>query len=238
VTRFATLAGLALRELWISFRLLALLAAFLLAVLPVALVPYVAPQLAATPFERLGWYAEALAIAVALSAAIAAFTLSGELRRGTFAWLAFRVPRSGLLLAWFMAFAGLLALGLAVSASVAGISLGVAIGSEGAGLFAAASGGVAAAGMAALGLALLTATFLRPLVAAAVAGLLVGGALLAGALGPLGWAPLPTAGLALLARTTIAARPYADALSSSGIALLVAAAALLLAAARLERTDL
>ncbi|HYM52491.1 MAG TPA: hypothetical protein VEW45_03280 [Candidatus Dormibacteraeota bacterium] len=239
MTRFATLAWLALRELWISFRLLALLGVFLLAVLPVALVPYVLPELAGTPLGRMAWYASALAVAVPLAAGISAATLSGELRRGTFAWLTLRaVPRTTLLLAWFLAFGGVVAVGMALSATVAGISLGAAIAAEGVGAFVAASVAVAAAGLAAVAVGLMFGTVLRPVAAALGTIAAVGAALYAAAYGPLGWAPLPTAGIAILAGLGGAARPIADALSSSGTALLVAAAALVLAAARLRRADL
>ena len=237
--RFATLAWLALRELWISFRLLALIGAFLLSALPVALVPYVAPQLAGAPIARLAWMANLLAAALALAAGIGAATLSRELRRGTFAWLAVRaVPRTTLLLSWFLAFAAVLALGMALAAMVSGISLGVAIAAEGIGAFVAASVAVAAAGLAALAIGLLVGTALRPVAAAVGTIVAVGAALLGAPYGPLGLAPLPTAGIAVLAGLGDAARPIADALSSSGTALGVAAVALVLAAARLERADL
>jgi ABC-type transport system involved in multi-copper enzyme maturation permease subunit len=239
VSRFATLAWLALRELWISFRLLALIGAFLLAALPVALVPYVAPDLAGAPLARLAWFATALAAALALAAGIAAATLSAELRRGTFAWLAVRaVPRTTLLLAWFLAFGAVLAVGMALAAIVTGISLGVAIAAEGIGAFVAASLAVTAVGLAAMAIGLLVGTMLRPVPAALWTIVAVGGALLAAAHGPLGWAPLPTASIAVLAGVGDAARPISDALSSSGTALAVAAAVLVLAAARLERADL
>lgn len=239
MSRFATLAWLALRELWISYRLLALIGVFLLAALPVALVPYVAPQLAGAPIARLAWLANALAAALALAAGIGAATLSRELRRGTVAWLAVRaVPRTTLLLAWFLAFGGVLAVGMAVAAFVSGISLGVAIAAEGIGAFVAAVVAVAAAGLAALAIGLLVGTVLRPVAAAVGTIVAVGAALLTAPHGPLGLAPLPTAGIAVLAGFGDAARPIADALSASGTALGVAAVALVLAAARLERVDL
>jgi ABC-type transport system involved in multi-copper enzyme maturation permease subunit len=241
LSRFVTLVWLALRELWISFRLVTLLGAFLLAALPLALVPYLAPQLGGLPLSRLAWYATALAAALAVAAGLAAATLSNELRRGTFAWLAVRaVPRTTLLLAWFLAFGVVLALGVTLSATVTGLSLGVAIASRGIGVFAAACVAVVAAGLAATAIGLLIGTLLRPAIAAAATIVVVSAALLgaAAASGPFAGVAVPTGGLAVLAGMERATRPLADALLASGTALTLAAGVLVVAAASLRRVDL
>lgn len=238
--RFATLVGLALRELWLSYRLLVMLGALVLAALPVALLPQLPTvTLAGTTYDRPAWFAAALAAALALVAGIAAGTLSGELRRGTLAWLAVRaVPRTTVLLAWFAAFAVVLALGLAASATLAASSLGDALDGGRPGAFVAVSGAIAAAGLAATAAGLLTGTLLRPVAAVLVTLIAVGGALLAATFIPPAWSPQPATGLAILAGFGHAARPIADALRSSGLALAVVAGLLVLAAARLERVDL
>jgi hypothetical protein len=240
VRRFATLIGLALRELWLSYRLLAMLAALVVAALPVALLPEL-PRLtlAGTTLERSAWFAAGLAGAIALVGSIAAGTIAGERRRGTLAWLALRaVPRATILLAWFVAFGLVLALGLAASAALAASSLGGTLVAYRVAAFIVASGSVVAAGLAATATGLLLGTLLRPLAAVLATLILVGGTLLVAALGPPGWSPLPAAGLAILAGFDDAARPIADATRASGTALAVAAGLLLLAAARLERVDL
>lgn len=238
--RFATLVGLALRELWLSYRLLAMLGALVVAALPVALLPQLPTlTLAGATLDRPAWFAAGLAAALALVAAVAAGTISGELRRGTLAWLAVRaVPRPTVLLAWFGAFALVLALGLAASAALAASSLGDALDGSRPGAFMAVSGAVAAAGLAATASGLLIGTLLRPVAALLVTLIIVGGVLLATVFVPPAWSPQPATGLAILARFGDATRPIADALRSSGIALAVAAGLLLVGAARLERVDL
>lgn len=240
MTRFATLIGLALRELWLSYRLLAVLAALVAAALPVALLPELATvTLAGATLGRSAWFAAGLAAALALVGGIAAGTLSGERRRGTMAWLAVRaVPRTTVLLAWFVAFGLVLALGLAASAALAASSLGGTLAAGRLFAFMAVSGAIAAAGLAATATGLLMGTLLRPVAAVLVTLIVVGGTLLVAALGPPEWSPLPAAGLAILAAFDGAARPIADATRASGTALAVAAGLLLLAAARLERVDL
>ena len=238
--RFATLVGLALRELWLSYRLLAILALLVVPALPVVLLPELPTlTLAGATLDRPAWFAAGLAGALALAAGIAAGTLAGERSRGTLAWLAVRgVPRTTVLLAWFWAFALVLALGLAASAALAVSSLGDAIVAGRPAAFTAVSGAVAAAGLAATASGLLVGTLLRPVPAVLVTLVLVGGSLLTAALVPAAWSPLPPAGIAMLAGLDDAARPIAESLRSSGTALAVAAGLLLLAAARLERVDL
>jgi ABC-type transport system involved in multi-copper enzyme maturation permease subunit len=240
VRRFATLVGLALRELWLSYRLLVGIAVLVAAALPVALLPELPTlTLGGAPLHATAWFAAGLAGALALLAAIAAGTLAGERRRGTLAWLAVRaVPRTTLLLAWFAAFSLVLVLGLVASAALAAATLGSALIADRPTAFWAVTAAVAAAGLAAMAFGLLVGTLLRPVAAVVVTLLLVGGVLLAAVLGPPTWSPLPAAGLAVLAGFGDAARPIADAARSSGTALALAAGLLLLAAARLERVDL
>ena len=125
MTRFATLTGMALRELWISFRLLLVLGALLLAALPAALLPHVmSPDLAGAPPDPLTWQAIGLCLALGLVAGVAAGTLAAERRRGTAGWLTGRsVPRAAVAVSWFAAFAVLLVAGLAPLAAVTWLSL-------------------------------------------------------------------------------------------------------------------
>jgi hypothetical protein len=241
VSRFATLVGLALRELWLSYRLLAILVLLLAASLPVALLPDLAELVVAgLILERSAWYALGLAAALALSAGIAAATLASERRNGRLGWLAVRaVPRTTLLLAWFVAFAVVLAIGLTASATLAALSLGEAFLAGRIGAFVVVCAGVVASGLAATACGLLVGTLLRPAVGALVTIVIAGAVLLATVFlaAPAG-SPMPVPGLALLASFGETTRPIGEALRSSGLALAISAAFLVVGAARLERVDL
>jgi len=230
---------MALRELWISFRLLVVLGALLLAGLPAALLPAVmSPDLAGAPPDPLNWLAVATAAAMALAAAAAAATLASERRRGTAGWMASRaVPRATIALSWFVAFALLLSIGLVPVAAVAWLALGPFL-LGGPGALVAATAATACAGGATLAIGLLAGAALPRWPAAAVAAV-AGTALLVppafGASGPW-W--LPADGVRVLAELDTAARPVADGLRAAGVALGVAAVVLVGVVVIFERADL
>ncbi len=229
------LVGLDMRELWITFRLLLVLGTLLLSGLLPALLSVVAPSLASGSVV----YADALAAAVAVASAIAAFSLSAERCRGSGAWLVVRaVPRSALLLAWLASVAGLLLMGLLASAVIAWLSLLAETGATGLTIpFGLTMVAVGAAGLMALSGGLLLGALLRPRLAAAVT-LLVSGAVLLASLLLTAAAWLPTGGFSLLAGVSTAGRPLASALQSAGAGLLAAALLLAVALAVLQRADL
>ena len=243
MSRFLTVAGLALRELWISFRLLVALAALLLAALPTALLPTEPVTLAGTAWTPLQLFAVGLAAAIALVAGMAAATLAGERRRGTIGWLVSRaVPRPTVMLAWFSAFALVMALGLIAAGALAWLTQGVASqGPGGAAAFIAPVAATWAAGAAAAALGLLLGSRL-PSIPAALITILVAAALLvpaaSGVLPGLAAPPAPGAGLATLRDVAETARPIADSLRSAGASLTAAAVALLIGSAALSRADL
>lgn len=243
MSRFLTVAGLALRELWISFRLLVALVAILLAALPTALLPPGPVDLAGTSWTPLQLFAVGLATAIALVAGLAAATLAAERRRGTIGWLVSRaVPRPIVLLAWFSAFALVIALGLVASAALAWVTQGVASqGPGGPAAFVAPVAATWAAGVAAVALGLLLGSRLRSMPAAVIT-ILVAAALLvpaaAGVLPGLAAPPAPGAGLATLRDVAETARPIADSLRSAGASLTAAGVALLIGSAALGRADL
>ena len=112
MNRLRTLSWMALHEMWISFRLIAVLGLPLLGGLLAIVVP---PDLAGvTAVGGAGfWYAVGAGVAIAIAAGLAAGTMAHERRRGTVAWMAVRaVPRSAILLSWFVAFGLLLAAGI------------------------------------------------------------------------------------------------------------------------------
>ncbi|HSM37873.1 MAG TPA: hypothetical protein VK838_00960 [Candidatus Limnocylindrales bacterium] len=233
-------AGLALHELWISFRLLLVVGVVMLASLPAALVPHsTAPNLAGAPPDSLGWFAIALAAAMVAVAALAAGTLAYERRRGTAGWMAVRaVPRSVILLAWFAAFGLLVTAALVPAGLVGWFSLVNALPPTGPGPFIAALLACGMAGLAALALAMLAGSLLPPPFAIVATALLAGPPLLGAATGQWGLAALPGGGLAVLAGLGGATRPIADALLSAGVALSLTAVLLVAAAAAFERADL
>lgn len=234
-----TLVGLALRELWISFRLLAVVGVLLLAGLPVALLPHaVTPALPDGLPDPLAAFALALSGALALVAGMAAATLASERRRGTAGWMAARaVARATIVLAWFIAFGLLLAFGLVPSALVAWFALETML-PGGAWPLVAATVAVGCTGLASLAVGLLAGSLLPTWPAAVLSTLALAGLLLAATTGQLGAWGLPVGGLEVLAILDTAARPVADALRAAGAALGVAAVVLVLAVVAFERADL
>lgn len=238
--RFVAVAGLALHELWISFRLLLVVAALLLASLPAALLPHaLSPGLAGAPPDAARWYSLALAGALLLAAAVASVTLARERRRGTAGWLVGRaVPRATVLLAWFAAFTLVLVVALVPVGVVGWLSLEDTLPPTGPAPFMAAIGGAAAAGLAALALGLLAGAILQPLAAGLGTLLLAGPPLLGAATGQWGWVALPGGGLEVLAGLATERRPIADALLATGVALATCAVLLLVSMAVFERAEL
>jgi hypothetical protein len=243
VSRLLTVTGLALRELWISFRLLVAVGSLVLAVLPFALLPPVELELFGQSWTPLELFAMGLAAALAVVAGLAAGALAGERRRGTVGWLVSRsVPRPLVVVGWFCAFAVVLLLGLVPAGALAWLSLG--------GLTESLSGPAAlavpllaawAAGAAAVALGLLLGSRLPAIPAALLTALLVAAALLPGASGllpDLAAPPSPAASLAIIGGLLDAARPIADSLRAAGLSLVAAGAGLVLGAAALGRADL
>lgn len=240
MSRLPALLAMALRELWISFRLLLVLALLLLAGLPAVLLPNtVTPRLAGAPLDALEWLSLGLAVALSLVAGIAAVTLSTERTRGSAGWMVVRtVPRASILLAWFCAFAVLLLVGFAPTAVLAWLSLGVAVLPEGPMPLAAAMVSAACVGLAAIALGLLVGSLLPPWPALVLTTAPVAALLVLAAAGEGAWWTLPAGGLDILAELDTAPRPVADALRAGGAALGVAAVTFFLAAAAFERADL
>jgi hypothetical protein len=244
VRRFGTVTGLALRELWISFRLLLVVGVLIVAAVPSVMLPHTTPALAATPLESpLEWFAIGLALALGVVGGMAASALSLERRRGSAGWLVIRaVPRRVVLLGWFAAFVLLLVVGLLPGAMLVWLTVAAPASDVGdAWPFLAPVIGACTAGAAAVAIGLLLGALLTPWPAALLTALVTAGLLLVAVLGvapQLSAAPAPGAGLAILGDLPNQARPVADALRASGSSLVVAAVALVLAIAALGRADL
>jgi hypothetical protein len=226
-----TVAWLALRELWISYRLMIVVGGFIAGGAIVALVPLPSGLMT----DRL---AVVFAVATALAGMVSAWSLATARRRRRAAWLVGHgVTRATIVMSWFAALglAGLL--GLVPSAALAWPLVAPAAPSEGA-AYAATIAAIGGGVLVAVALGLVAGAILPPGAAAAVTLVAWAGAAAGTWLSPDASAYMPGAGLALLAELGDTARPIARALAATGVALGAAAALLVLAAAAFERVDL
>lgn len=230
--RVSALTGLALRELWISYRLLLLLAVAIAGGIVTALRPDLGSDPATLPLGIAG-------CGVVVSA-VAAASLAAERRQGAVAWLVLRaVPRSSVLLAWFTAITAPVVLGLAAGAVLAWLALaGGAFQPLDPTAFAALGAAAAVTVLQALAIGLLIGALARPLLAAALAASVSAAGLSAGLLLRVDAGLLPTAGLGLLAQATTLDRPLSAGLGSLGLGLATTGLLMAAAAAALTRVDL
>ena len=239
MNRYRTLSWMAIREMWISFRLIGVLGLPLLGGLLAIVAP---PDLAAVTAvgSAAFWYAVGASVAIAVAAGLAARTMADERRRGTVAWMAVRaVPRSAVFLSWFIAFGLLLAAGIVLGSIGAWLAaLSHAEATPDAIPYGAAVGATIGAGLAAVALGLLIGTVLPATPGTILAGALGAAAVAAAiALAP-GALPGPVGGIGLLAHLDAARRPLGDAMGSAGVALATTSVLLILGVAGLERSDL
>lgn len=223
---------LAVRELWISFRLITVIALFLLAGALVALLPGLGQR------QPASWYAIGLAVASAGAGGLTAAVLSAERKRGTAAWLASRaVPRLTLLVGWFTALLAAAVAGFVPGSTLAWLTIMPASPALDPPRFVVALLAVGGGALTALALGTLAGALLPPR-RAILLTLLLCGAVAAGALAmPAVRSFTPASGYFLLAEVPTGL-PLGRALQAIGIGL--ASTALLLAAAgwALERADL
>jgi hypothetical protein len=232
VSQATVVTRLAMRELWITFRLLALLAGFIGVGAVVALLPAPLP----TVLERL---ALGLGAASILAAALAAWSFGDERARGRAAWLVTRsVSRGTLLGGWFAALAGLALVGTAVAGLIGWLAASAVSLRLDVGTFAAPLVGVGATVLAAIALGLLVGTVLRgPLAIGVAVAIGVG-------LGALAWLVpgagelVPGAALVDLAAVREGAAAPVAGLRAAGAALVATALLLVVARLLLERAEL
>ena len=245
MSRFLAVMGLALRELWISYRLLLVVGVLLLAALPTALLGGLLPgtddPLAAAD-QRIQLFAIGLACSLALAAGVAAGTVSAERQRGTAGWLVTRaVPRGTIVTGWFAAFAVVLVIGIGPSAGLVWLSLGQLVEVVDPGAFVASVVAALGVGLAAVALGLLLGSMFGTRSAMLASGLLTAAVLLpatAIAAPFLVSAPSPGTPFAILADLADAVRPIAESARAGGVALAASAAMLVLASAVMARADL
>jgi hypothetical protein len=233
VTPAGVVSWLAIRELWMSFRLFVVLIVTVLAGAVVALLPAPLP----VAMERL---AIGLGVAAVVGGAVAAWSLATERRRGRTGWLIARaVPRASYLSGWFVALGMVVVIGQVIASSLGWLAAAnVAIGLDTA-AFGAVALATLAGSVAALSLGTLAGVLWPRVVAAAlvvVVGIALAGIAVAG---------LVPAGLLPVAGAFVALADYREgdsalgpALVAGGIALVTAGVLLALARLALERVEL
>ncbi|HJP70511.1 MAG TPA: hypothetical protein VJ975_02230 [Candidatus Limnocylindria bacterium] len=222
-------ARLAWRELWITFRMLLVLVAFV----GVGAVVVLMPGSPGAIFERAAIGFGAATIVVA---AVTAWSAADERLSGRTGWLVTRsVSRGTYLLGWFVALLSISVVGLVAAGFLGWMAAASGLGPPEPVELAAAVGAVAAAVAAAVALGLLASTLARPLPAAILAAL---GCLVVAALA------LASPDVAMLLPQAVLAEVAApgsvldDGMRSAGLALIACALLLSLARLAVERVEL
>jgi hypothetical protein len=230
VSRPIIVARLATRELWITFRLLLVLLAFVSAGSVVGVLP-------APLAETMGRLAAGLGVAIALTASVAAWSLADERVSGRTGWLVTHwVARATYLVGWYGALALVAAAGLAAGALLGWLA--IPGGAVDAGEYLATILAVGATLAVAIAVGVLAGALLRPPAATlATIGLCAVVALVA-IVQPDATTWLPGGALVLLAGAAESASVAAEALRAAGIGLAIAAAMLGACRIALELTDL
>lgn len=220
-------ARLALRELWISFQLLLLLALHIAAGVSVVLLP----ALVRPTLDR---FALVVAAAAAVGAAIAARSISLERSERRAGWLVTRsVSRGTIVIGWFVALGVVTLVGLATSGILAWLTVSVVDPSLDAMAFGAVFAGVASLCMVALAIGLLLGAVLRHRLAVLATLIGCGLVMIAGWLGDPVLMPL-----AALRALPDLERPVSIGLQATGIGLALTGLVLVGARIALGRADL
>jgi hypothetical protein len=223
---------LAMRELWISFRLFAVLAAFVAVAALVALLPAPLPATMARLAIGLG-------VATCLTAGVAAWSMAGERVAGKAAWLVTRsLPRGTLLLGWFAALAGSSLLGLAATGGLGWLAVSTVASRLAPSGYLSALAGIGGMLLAAIAVGLLAGTRMPPVPAAAMAIVVIGAAIAATWVLPDDPSLLPGGAFAVLSGLQEPGMVTGPGLRAAGMSLAVAASALVAARLLLERAEL
>lgn len=223
---------LAVRELWITFRLVVLLVAFVAVGAVVALLPAPLPQ----TMQR---FSAGLGAATLLVAATAAWSIADERAHGRAGWLVTRsVPRGTFLRGWFVAVSAIALAGLAAAAVLGWLAAsGVSLRLDPV-AYAMLLGAVAATVAPAVAIGLLSGSAFGPRVAAVVSIVVSAGLVAAAWLLPVNGDLVPGAAFLELAALTEGTVAFAAAWRTAGVSLLFAALLLGLARLALSRAEL
>jgi hypothetical protein len=223
---------LAIRELWMTFRLLLVIVGFVGTSAIVVLLP-AAP---AITMERL---AAGLGISTIVVSGVAGWSLADERTAGRAGWLVTRsVARGEVLAGWFRGLVTIAVAGLAGAGLLGWLAIYSLPATFDPGTFVAALLAVATAIAAAVAAGLLAGTLLRTWIAGPLA------ALVCLAFGVAAWVVLPDRTIVpggafrLLAEITTGRTHLAEALQAAGVGLALAALILVLARVSIERAEL
>jgi hypothetical protein len=232
VSQAVTVARLATRELWMTFRLLLVLLAFVGAGSVVGLLPAPLP-------ETMARLAAGLGLAIVVAASVAAWSVADERLSGRTGWLVTRsVARATYLVGWYGALMVVSVAGLAAGGLLGWLAIPGGTASVDTAEYLAAIAAVAATLAAAVAAGVLVGALLRPraaMLATIGLGAVVG--VVAFVL-PAMTAGLPGGALFMLAGAAEPESVVADSLRAAGIGLAFTAAVLGACLVALERTDL
>jgi hypothetical protein len=232
VSQALLVARVALRELWMTFRLLVLLVAFAGGSAVVVLLP-------TSPAVTLDRVALGLGVATVVASAVAAWTLAHERAAGRAGWLITRsVSRAMYLGGWLLGITIIAVGGIAASALLGWlITRGMAIELDPAAYWVAVVA-VATTAAAAITLGLAVGALLAPVPAALVAATACAASGAAILLASGGSTSVPGAGYLLLSRLASPGEVLPDALRAAGFGLIQTAVLFVVARAAMERAEL
>ena len=240
-----TVTRLTLREVWISYRLLAFVAVLGTAGLVVPLAALWLPRLLdstqppASTTVALTWYGISLAVIAVLLSASAARTFARDRLRGTAAWvLAAPVRRGAFYLSWLVAFAVVAFAGMVISGTTAWLTLGSFGGAPDPVTYGLAVIAAFSFLLVAAAIGLVCGSVLPRGPAAVAAAILTAGIVAAGLLVPAAARWLPSAGVVRIAPMATGVDPISVALQALGIAVAAVAALAALGTLAVERSDL
>jgi hypothetical protein len=232
MTQMLLMARVAVRELWMTFRLLVVLVAFVGGSAVVVLLP-------ASPAVILDRLALSLGAATVVVSAIAAWTMATERAAGRAGWLVTRsVPRGTYLIGWLLGIGLITVIGVAGSALLGWLtSLGLAAAVD-ALAYATSVLAVATTAMAAAALGLAVGALLPATPAAIVAGAVcaISGVLIL--LASAGSSAVPGAAYLLFSRLAEPGSVLPDAIRAAGFGLVQTAVLFVIARAAMERAEL
>jgi hypothetical protein len=232
VSQVVLVARVALRELWMSFRILFILVAFAGGSAVLVLVP-------SAPAVTLDRMAIGLGVATVAASAIAAWTMAAERAAGRAGWLVTRsVSRGTYLVGWLTGLAVVTIVGVIGSSALGWLTTAsLPIGIEGT-AFVAAIGAVVTTAIAALALGLAIGSLLPPIPAAlvAAAACAASGVLVLVASG--GSTAVPGAAYLLISRLAAPESVLTDALRAAGVGLVQIAVLFVIARAAIDRAEL
>jgi hypothetical protein len=225
-------AGVAVRELWITYRLLLILVAFIGASAIVVLLP-------AAPAETMDRLALGLGAATVGASSVAAWTMAAERGAGRAGWLVTRsVSRGTYLGGWLLGIGLVTVVGVIGSALLGWLTtLGLAIRIDPL-AYATAVVAVVTTVTAAIALGLAVGALLRPMPAALVAAAACGISGIVILLASGGSTSVPGAAYLLFSRLTVPGSVLPDAFRAAGVGLVQTAVLFIIARAAIERAEL